>query len=202
MKKMNCVHTRRAYNLMKNFLNDACDLQYTNVSQYVLNPDDDFTEWELSAPVEMLEAITIHLHKGDCFCAEGISSVEEAEDGVLNIYYNFNELFTKSSKVFRSYWTNKSAMLKGFSDITLSLLHELGHFETADEIRKTFTTADRFFMMIENREKYKDCVSLNNAYFQMPDETAATEWAIKWLSNPENRKIAKAFEKKFFACFE
>ena len=57
-------------------------------------------------------------------------------------------------------------------------------------------------MMIENREKYKDCVSLNNAYFQMPDETAATEWAIKWLSNPENRKIAKAFEKKFFACFE
>lgn len=202
MKKMNCVHTRRAYNLMKNFLNNACDLQYTCVSQYVLNPDDDMMEWELSDPIEMPEPITINLHKGERFCAEGIDSVEEAEDGILNIYYNFNELSTTGCKVFRSYWTNKSAMLKGFSDITLSLLHELGHFETADKIRKTFTHEDRFFAMIEIHEKCTDCASANNAYFQMPDESAATEWAINWLQNPENRKKAKAFEKKFFACFE
>ena len=43
---------------------------------------------------------------------------------------------------------------------------------------------------------------MNYAYFTLPDETAATEWAINWLSDAENRKKAKAFEKKFFACFE
>jgi hypothetical protein len=202
MKKMNCVHTRRAYNLMKNFLNDACDLHYTCVFQYVLNMEDDMTEWKFSDPVETPEPITIQLHKGDRFCADGIESVEDAEDGILNIYYNFKELSSTGCKVFRSYWTKKSAMLKGFSNITLSLLHELGHFETADEIRKTFTHEDRFLAMIEIHHNYKDCASVNNAYFQMPDETAATEWAIEWLSNPENRKKAKAFEKKFFACFE
>ena len=42
----------------------------------------------------------------------------------------------------------------------------------------------------------------NRIYFGLPDETAATEGAIKWLSIKENAKKAKKFEKEFFKCFE
>ena len=41
----------------------------------------------------------------------------------------------------------------------------------------------------------------NNKYFDFFDEACATEWAMMWLSDPNNRKIAKHFEKKFFALF-
>ena len=44
--------------------------------------------------------------------------------------------------------------------------------------------------------------TINFEYFKLPDEKAATDWAIEWLSHPENRRKAKEFEKKFFACFK
>jgi len=40
----------------------------------------------------------------------------------------------------------------------------------------------------------------NALYFDLPDEKAATEWAIKWLA--ENAAIAKEFEKEFVKCWE
>ena len=202
MKKKTCVHPRRAYNLMKNFLNNACTLEHTYMYRTLLNPHDKPTEWRFSDYIEDFESITINLHKGDYFCAESVDTVEDAEEGVLNIYYNFNELNDEGAKLFRSHWTVKNPMLKGFANITLVLLHELGHLETTDEIRSTFSYFDREMTLIKLNQQYQDYTSLNNAYFDMPDESAATNWGIKWLSNPENRKIAKAFEKKFFACFE
>jgi O-antigen/teichoic acid export membrane protein len=39
-------------------------------------------------------------------------------------------------------------------------------------------------------------------YFLLPDEMSATDWAVEWLQDAEHRRIAKAFEKKFFACFK
>lgn len=181
MKKKTCIHPRKVCNVMKQFLNEICDLTYT---------------------YDKSDLITIQLRKGRQFCAEGIDTVDDAIDGVLHIYYNLDQLSHETAKIFRSYWTKKSSMLKGFSDITLSLLHELGHFETSDEVRKTFNFFDRELAMMAIHNKYHDLKSVNYAYFTLPDETAATEWAINWLSDAENRKKAKAFEKKFFACFE
>lgn len=94
--------------------------------------------------------------------------------------------------------------LKGFSHLTCSILHEVGHAKTKFDLSENF---DRNEAMGENLTKALNngasCYEFNRYYYaQMEDEFAATEWAINWISNPENRKIAKAFERKVFECFE
>ena len=182
MKKMNCVHPRKAHKLMKEFLNTASDLTY-------YDEDDD-----------ALYKTTIQLHKSECFQADVADSINDDEE--QDIYYNFAELWDDSSKIFRKYWTKKCPMLKGFSDITISLLHELGHLETNDKIREDFPMSMRELAMIGIEERASSYKALNYMYFILPDEKAATDWAIKWLSKKKHRKIAKKFEKEFFKCFE
>jgi hypothetical protein len=79
--------------------------------------------------------------------------------------------------------------------VTLALLHELGHLSV--EFNEDY---DRELALAEIKSLPRE--EINFAYFRLPDETAATDWAIEWLQIAENRKLAKAFEKKFFACFE
>ena len=55
MKKKTCVHPRRAYNLMKNFLNNACTLEHTYMYRTLLNPHDKPTEWRFSDYIEDFE---------------------------------------------------------------------------------------------------------------------------------------------------
>ena len=93
-------------------------------------------------------------------------------------------------------------MLKGFSDITISLLHELGHLETNDKVRENFSVTMRELALMGIEGRATTYKALNKMYFQLPDEEAATKWAIKWLSKKKNRKIAKKFEREFFKCFE
>ena len=87
-------------------------------------------------------------------------------------------------KLFRKNFVQRCPLAQGFSNVTLSLLHELGH---------------QF-----HREEYIffDAVVYNNtfgeAYFNLPPEKVATDWAIAWLQVPENRKLAKKFEREFF----
>jgi len=116
------------------------------------------------------------------------------EDGTFYLNYCFDELSELTP--FRRVWCTQYPMLKGFATITLALLHEVGHVETRKEMYDyTFgKRKDDMEELKENREILK--------YFLLPDERAATEWAINWLSNSENRKIAKKFEKEFFKCFK
>ena len=202
MKKMNCIHSRRAVNLMKTFINEASDLLKEETFQKVLNPEDDITEWKLSVPYTEILKRDLYIHKGNNFqviIPDG--TVEEFDDDLI-INYNFNELFEDSSKLFRACWTQIFPRFKGFADITISLLHELGHLETHNKIRETYSVEDRIFDLIDIEGTAKSKEMANAMYFMLPDEKAATEWANEWLSNPEHRKLAKAFEKKFFACFE
>ena len=91
-------------------------------------------------------------------------------------------------------------MLKEFEDITISLLHELGHLETNDEIRKEFPMWLRELAEIGLNGKYDSDKEKNYVYFTLPDEKAATEWAIDWLT--KNAAVAKEFEKEFLKCWE
>ena len=94
-------------------------------------------------------------------------------------------------------------MLKGFSDVTLALLHELGHLETIDALHEDgYSRFERMENLLYINDSGKGNFNLLNfMYFNMRDEKAATHWAIEWLSDPEHRKLAKKFEKQFFACF-
>ena len=87
-------------------------------------------------------------------------------------------------KEFRKDFTTRCPMAKGFSDVTLTILHEFGHW---------------FNRNVMNIVVYDAMVQDETAnYFANPYEVLATQWAICWLLCPANRKIAKAFEKQFF----
>ena len=70
---------------------------------------------------------------------------------------------------------------KNFDVFTLSILHEIGHLETEDE-------------MIDDTQYRNSEKITNEEYFKLHNERIATEWAGDWLE--ENYSIAKNFENK------
>lgn len=92
---------------------------------------------------------------------------------------------SESDKAFRKDFVARCPMGRGFANVTLSVLHEIGHFFN----KEAFDAQDM--------DEYKN-VTEYEEYFALPCEKVATDWAINWLQNKEHRKVAKAFEKSFF----
>lgn len=92
---------------------------------------------------------------------------------------------TQEDKEFRQFITSKCSITKGFSNVTISLLHEIGHWETRDEVDWEKYYTDR-----------ADVYGFD--YFNLEAELKATEWAITWLQDSQNRAYAKSFERMFF----
>ena len=88
-------------------------------------------------------------------------------------------------KLFRKDFISRYKGGRGFANVTLSILHEIGHWFTRFEIDWI-----EYFIL-------QDQVS-GIDYFALEAEQKATNWAINWLSDPEHRKIAKAFEINYF----
>ena len=103
-----------------------------------------------------------------------------------------------SGKCFRKDFIERCPLARGFADVTISILHEIGHRMTYDLLPADY---DRETEEIKCWIKGESLEETNYFYFKMLDETLATNWAIEWLQNAENRKLAKAFERKFWACF-
>lgn len=91
-----------------------------------------------------------------------------------------------ADKAFRADFVERCPSAQGFSHITLTLLHECGHWAT------------RSVMDIVEYCKRADNAYTQQLYMAIPWEHLATDWAICWLSSPCNRKIAKEFEKYYF----
>lgn len=91
---------------------------------------------------------------------------------------------TEGDKDFRADFVYRCPMARGFANVTLSILHEIGHHF--------------------NREEYinQDPTEYDNAtgiwHFMLPCEIVATDWAIEWLQEKAHRVLAKEFERKFF----
>lgn len=168
-----CRHPKICLRLMREFISDACDL---------LDEDG-------NPPV-------IEVKPGPMFCTFPYDAVSK-----VLILVNYHE-YKQSKIAFREFNRNfkmRCEVAKGFSDLTLSLLHELGHCETQDDLPEEYDREKAYKMM----EKYGkgDRRILNLMYFCLPDEYAATQWAIDWLSDEDNRKRAKKFEKDFFKAW-
>ena len=118
-------------------------------------------------------------------------------DKTATIYYGFENIQNIGQKQFRKDFTSRCKTAIGFADITLVILHEVGHF-SAENVTYSYNR----FKAVNDLHKNFPKSTINFEYFKLPDEKAATDWAITWLSIPENRKAAKEFEKKFFTCFE
>lgn len=91
----------------------------------------------------------------------------------------------EDDKAFRRDFVNRCPIARGFASVTLSILHEVGHFMCPSE-----------FLEQDPAEYAK---ATGNDHFKLPCEIVATNWAIGWLQDPINRKKAKAFEKQYFA---
>lgn len=87
----------------------------------------------------------------------------------------------EGDKSFRKNFVSRCPLAKGFSNVTISILHELGHH---------FNREAYIFSTI-NEDDY-------DSHYDIPYEIVATDWAIEWLQNAENRKMAKAFEREYF----
>lgn len=155
---------------------------------------------DMTAEVEIDDLIVevkkpVKLYKSrNGFCAY-------VECPVITIDYDFKELAKGDvgCKEFRHNVIMRDPSMNGFSNLTLSLLHELGHFETESKVPCGYNR-DKAEKLIDERGK-GDYTKINLMYFNLPDEWLATQWAIEWLSNTENRKKAKQFEREFFKAW-
>jgi hypothetical protein len=116
----------------------------------------------------------------------------------LTLYYNIKCLFdnTKNGMNFVGGDMNKrNKNIRNFSRITKILLHELGHLATAFELYGK--NGENWYTYNLRKNKCRS----QQEYVNMEDEYKATEWALNWIDDPINRKIARRFEKEFWACF-
>ena len=194
MSKYRVIHPRKALWAMRDFINEIHNVEY-EFFRFRPEEDDDeaFTrfcntdEWETQRAVCKIVKI-----KEANFSA----FLDDLGGDTFRIGYNFEALGTKEITEARETFTSRSSMCKGFSNITLALLHELGHFSSEQD----FEDYDR-----ETELEFLKSIPVEfsrKMYYLLPDEMSATDWAVEWLQNAENRKIAKRFEKNFFKNFE
>jgi len=173
---MPCAHPRKVISLMREFLQSATTLP--NKIQMKKTYDGFCTlVGDYGEPLEKDEPIIV---------GYDISSLNHSDISEIE----FSRFINTLSK----------GMTKGFANITVTLLHELGHQETkaslsCDDYKK------RIFAMAEFDAQDLSIAERNRRYFNLKDEYKATEWAVNWLSISENRRKAKIFEKEFFKAW-
>ena len=191
------IHPRKLTRIISEFVNQAHQPTYTAIRIPPLEDGQEETTEQFIDRLHNAEEIECPAYfkvmRDKSFLAY---TCDDGED-ILRIGYNIDELYGKGSKQFREMFVDRYPSAKGFADITISILHEVGHFASEQE----FENYDRD-EMLKLIHKNFPAELVNFAYFCLPDEENATTWAIEWLQQKENRAIAKAFEKKFFSCFE
>lgn len=192
------MNERKLNYIMKDFITKAAVLTMEDeafTEEVTLEKFIEYIDNHIKLPTKTVEVIrTPILRKGSCFCAVSVEDV----DLTYEIRYNLEELKCGGSKQFRKHFVAHCPKAQGFANITLTLLHELGHHANAETNYGDYDrqTELEFIETVVPKEY------VNFMYFLLPDEVAATQWAIEWLENAENRKLAKAFEKEFFKYYK
>lgn len=211
------AHPRKIYKIMTNFVNDISDLT-REIELYRMNEEDEAAYTSATTQERRKMWPDIYRRLEPCFGEEkcvftvkkeevSCAHLKFAADNIdCHIGVNFNELATTANKAVRENAISRSKTLKGFSDATFTLLHELGHFMTQMDTEIIRLTNDEWEDIFEEAEKnsrneLEEQRIIQSYYCALPQEKAATDWAIDFLSDPENRKKAKAFEKEFFKAW-
>lgn len=187
---MTLVKPRKVVWTMRDFINTASDLEH------IIEGDFDGEKYTNVVTAKR----TAKFVKSDHFKTYVCDPLWAELESHITIYYNIDDLWDWTMKDFRKDFVSRCPMAKGFANVTLTLLHELGHSETGILWKERTDTNNKLVDRFKNGEIDKH--ELQFAYFRFPDETAATDWAIEWLKDAEHRKIAKKFEKEFFKCFK
>ena len=121
------------------------------------------------------------------FCNTNFAIFLDEKNPRMKLPTELDELeWTEADKITRNYLIAMSPVVRGFSHITLSLLHECGHWAT----RNVFDT--------KTYEKMEKKYITQTQYLTIPFEQVANAWVVCWLQNHDNRAMAKRFEREFF----
>lgn len=195
MIKRELLKPRKVIWVMRDFINEIHGLTYMDVRlPRVENESTDewFERFRNAVEEEIPSRVKMtYREKGFAVCTI------EKDEPEFHFFYNLDELYSKGSKQFAQDFFARCPMGRGFASVTITILHEIGHMNA----QQKFEGYNRI-EAIRELEKNFPRETINFEYFKLPDEKAATDWAIEWLSHPENRRKAKEFEKKFFACFK
>lgn len=123
---------------------------------------------------------------------EHVVFCRERDDWAMHVIYPYPYMvipkdFSKNDewdRAFRQDFVKRCPLAKGFSNVTISVLHELGHH------------FNRQIYIDTPEEVYENATGWD--HFKLPCEIVATNWAIAWLQDKTHRQLAKAFERKFF----
>lgn len=196
--KREIKHPRKIIWAMRDFINEIHELTYEDeIIMGPGKPDETIEEW-----FERLSNATVIEARAECVMIKNKKNnffyqPDDERPDLITIGYNLKSLEAKKDP-FYSNFIHRCPMAKGFARITIILFHELGHASSA----QYFEGYNRSEAIKEIRNTSNSLEEANEKYFKLPDEVSATEWAMEWLSDPENRKIAKRFEKKFFSCYK
>lgn len=201
------AHPRKIYTIMKNFVNENVtlmrDIDYTPIPPAGLTAEEWFEQVLNTEPVIETEKVLFHVHKGNK-CAAW--DTDEFDTPICNITMCPEELTSGGAEAIFRNACSRSATLKGFAKITFALLHEVGHFMVAEEMQGVESTIERpediISYAFDHSNNWKEFHDVYQSFhYNQPEEKAATDWAINFLSDPNNRKITKAFEKEFFKAW-
>ena len=87
--------------------------------------------------------------------------------------------------LFRNDFIKRYAPAKELLDVTITILHEIGHYFT----RFDYDLTEDYILRLHAANM--------SEYLRIPCERLATDWAIAWLHDLEHLAIAKQFEADF-----
>ena len=197
MIKRELLKPRKVIWVMRDFINEIHGLTYTECIVPAMTSENETIE-EFMERLHNAEEIEIPSRVKMTYREKGFAVCTiEKDDSEFHFFYNLDELYSKGHKQFAQDFFARCPMGRGFASITITILHEIGHMN-AQQSFEGYNRIEAIKELIKNFPRE----TINFEYFKLPDEKAATDWAIEWLSHPENRRKAKEFEKKFFACFK
>jgi len=156
--------------------------------------------------LNVVNAVTTGETAPMCYLTQGAqfdSMIYDRPMMTKEFHYNIEQLLEDGSNytdenglgIICANMGQRASYMKGFSQITKILLHEMGHHFTYHQIEALYGAE-------EMKRLYKEAEGNNEKYLHVPAEWVATQWAINWLADEQHRKLAKEFEKEFWACFE
>lgn len=220
---MKCIHPIIVNRVMKEFLEAASDLTYDNLTidtekwyQHLMSEISDEEYKENCNEEIIITKVSFRIKNGKNFATltGGLDFAEEERIVMIDRKAILN--YTRENLMNYGVLGNfrqRCPIAKGFADITLILLHELGHQETNNKVNFAKRTKE-YIKGEELKKQLREYLNkglitaeeynyiINRYHVKKECEMLATNWAIEWLRDPEHRKLAKQFEKEFFACYE
>ena len=197
------AHPHKIFTVINDFVNNNISLERQTIPFPSGLTCAEFMNYlETAEPITV--QVTFHVKYGKECCAWDCQDFENPD---CEIDMNFASLMTCGSQAVRENIISRCPTAKGFSRMTFVLLHEIGHFMTAEEAEEEEEISpDEEFermlnaMMIANTEIEFERI-VQKYHYSKQEEMLATDWAINFLADPDNRKKTKAFEREFFKAW-